>query len=387
MLIAASRNISGIIRTVLCRAGLLFVFLAVVLSASNSAYAEPGKLLAIEPSKMPTFFRAKAWRITYETTDFAGRPLISTGLVVASTVPKKRRSIVAFAHPTVGTTASCAPSLRQSPTQYILGLRELIAAGHIIVATDYPGLGTPGPIGYLVGKGQARAVLDSVRAVAQIKGLTFTSGYAVYGYSQGGHAALFAASEAPTYMPEYSLRGVVAIAPPTDLAKLFAADIGSVEGNILMSFTLHSWQLKYGLDLKSILSAKALRLIRYINTLCIDNMSGKIDAFSAQGQFDGSTFLRNPLKHPQLRQALISNSLSILPAHVPLMVVQGGSDSIVIPSVTSAAVAATCRMGGQVTFLQLPNNSHAGTAIAAFPSVTNWIGAILAGRLVKSSCR
>jgi alpha-beta hydrolase superfamily lysophospholipase len=368
-------------------AAILLLMCALVgFDTSNRASAEPGKLVSLETTKMPAFFRAKAWRITYETTDFAGRKLTSTGLVIASTIPKKRRSIIAFAHPTVGTATSCAPSLRKSPTQYILGLRELIAAGHIVVATDYPGLGTPGPIGYLVGKGQAHAVLDSVRAAAQINGLSFSSDYAVYGYSQGGHAALFAASEAATYMPEFTLRAVAAISPPTNLARLFEADIGSMEGNILMSFTLHSWQLKYGLELKSILSAKAINIINHINTLCIDNMAGKVDAVSAQGEFDERTFLRNPLKHPQLKQALDSNSMTTLPVKVPLMIVQGGSDSIVIPSVTAAAIAATCRSGGQISFLYLPNKTHAGTALAAFPNVTNWIEAVLAGRPVASWC-
>ena len=43
--------------------------------------------------------------------------------------------------------------------------------GYAIAATDYPGLGTPGPHPYLVGDSEARAVIDSVRAARSFPGL------------------------------------------------------------------------------------------------------------------------------------------------------------------------------------------------------------------------
>ena len=44
------------------------------------------------------------------------------------------------------------------------GLRDMVDRGYVVAATDYPGLGTPGPHPYLVGVSEARAVVDSVRA-------------------------------------------------------------------------------------------------------------------------------------------------------------------------------------------------------------------------------
>jgi hypothetical protein len=49
----------------------------------------------------------------------------------------------------------------------IWGLADILAKGYVVVATDYPGLGTPGIHPYLIGISEARAVLDSVRARAQ----------------------------------------------------------------------------------------------------------------------------------------------------------------------------------------------------------------------------
>jgi len=245
------------------------LFLPILPARADNFYAAtlaqaaqaPGTLLRAQPIALPPLYRAKAWRILYSTRDYAGRPLVSSGIVVASTVQAatgRPQNIVAWAHPTVGTAPACAPSLRQTPLQSIPGVKELIGAGKIIVATDYPGLGTQGPIGYLIGKGQAFAVLDSVRATARLPGLNISRNYAIYGFSQGGHAALFAAREAPGYMPEFTLKGAAAIAPPTDLLRLFSYNVSTIEGKILLSYTLQSWAIKYGLSLRDVLSDSAI---------------------------------------------------------------------------------------------------------------------------------
>jgi hypothetical protein len=70
--------------------------------------------------------------------------------------------IVAWAHPTTGVVPHCAPSLALFVFQQIAGSRKLLENGYAIAATDYPGLGTPGPHPYLVGESEARAVIDSV---------------------------------------------------------------------------------------------------------------------------------------------------------------------------------------------------------------------------------
>lgn len=71
----------------------------------------------------------------------------------------------------------------------------------MIVATDYVGLGTAGPHPYLIGQGEARSLLDSVRAARQMPGLSLEPETVIWGHSQGGHAALWAGTLAPTYAP------------------------------------------------------------------------------------------------------------------------------------------------------------------------------------------
>jgi hypothetical protein len=349
----------------------------------------PGTLIRYEPIALPAFYRAKAWRILYASRDFIGRPVAASGIAVASAVgvnSNTRQSIVAWAHPTVGTASSCAPSSRRTPLGFIPGLNELVAGGHVVVATDYAGLGTPGPLGYLVGNGQAHAVLDSVRAAARLPGVKVTPDYAVYGFSQGGHAAAFVGLIAAEYMPEFKLKALAAIAPPTNLPALFAANVGSIEGKILMSYTMKSWAVKYGLNMREVLSNSALATAFAINAICVDDAQGAIDAFKAQTQFGPDMFVGNPLQHPDWRKVMVDNTVSIFPLDIPMMLVQGGFDSIVRPEVTEKVYKDSCQSGASIKLLYLKDATHSGSEKDGIPPVVDWLNAMMAGRPNRSSC-
>ena len=349
----------------------------------------PGTLIRYEPIALPPFYRAKAWRILYASRDFAGRPVAASGIAVASAVgvsSSTKQSIVAWAHPTVGTAPSCAPSARRTPLGFIPGLNELVAAGHVVVATDYAGLGTPGPLGYLVGNGQAHAVLDSVRAAAKLPGVKVTPDYAVYGFSQGGHAAAFVGLIASDYMPEFKLKALAAIAPPTNLPALFAANVGSIEGKILMSYTMKSWAVKYGLNLREVLSDSALATAWAINAICVDDTQGSIDAYTAQTKFGPDMFVGNPLQHADWRKVMIDNTVSIFPLDIPMMLVQGAFDSIVKPEVTAKVYKDSCQSGASIKLLYLKDATHSGSEKDGIPQVVSWINAMMVGQANKSSC-
>ena len=103
----------------------------------------------------------------------------------------------------------------------------MLDRGFVIAATDYAGLGGQGMHPYLIGLSEARAVLDSVRAARQLPDAAAGDRFAVWGHSQGGHAALFTGEQAASYAPELKLVGVAAAAPATYLGELFRADRGS----------------------------------------------------------------------------------------------------------------------------------------------------------------
>lgn len=84
----------------------------------------------------------------------------------------------------------------------------------VVVAADYPGLGTPGMHPYLIGESEGRAVLDSVRAARDLPDAGASNRFAVWGHSQGGHASLYTGELAASYAPDLRLVGVRRHLPP-----------------------------------------------------------------------------------------------------------------------------------------------------------------------------
>ena len=355
------------------------------------ANAAPGTLLRYEPlAGLPRNYRARAWRILYVTRDYRMRPILSTGMVVLPDKAAKaqgERRFVAWAHPTTGIAHKCAPSLRAAPTKAIGGLNDLVAAGLVVAATDYPGLGTVGPVGYLVGRGQAYATIDSIRAAQQIPEVGGGRDFALWGYSQGGHAALFAAELAKGYAPDLSLKGVAAIAPPTDLPRLMQANIETVAGRILAAFTLSSWSTKYGARLQTLVDDLAMPLVDEVGASCVDDLGGKLQALSAQKGLKQVFLKGDPGRVPPWSDLMVQNSLYGLRGGTPALIIQGTNDDIVRPEVTTQFVRAACRAGARVEYVTLNGKGHGGAMEAGEGMAVKWLAARLAGQPARSNCR
>jgi uncharacterized membrane protein HdeD (DUF308 family) len=159
---------------------------------------------------------ATTFRVLYKSTGYDGAPTAVSGIIVVPDGPSPvgGRKVVAFTHGTVGVATNCSPSLQSSKALPVYeGLDEFVAAGYVIAATDYQGLGTPGPHPYLVGQSEAMNALDGVRAADNLTKAHASTDFVVWGHSQGGQASLFTGQLAATYAPELHLLGVAAGAP------------------------------------------------------------------------------------------------------------------------------------------------------------------------------
>jgi hypothetical protein len=85
----------------------------------------------------------------------------------------------------------------------------MVATGFAVVATDYQGLGGPGPHPYLIWQAEGRSVLDSVRAALQAHP-QLANRLVITGQSQGSGASLGASYIAPGYAPELKLLATIA---------------------------------------------------------------------------------------------------------------------------------------------------------------------------------
>jgi hypothetical protein len=201
-----------------------------------------------------------AFRILYRSTGLNGEPIAVSGAIFIppGAAPPGGRNVIAWAHPTSGVVTACAPSLMPDVSGMIWGLADMLARGYVVVATDYPGLGVPGLVHpYLIGVSEGRAVLDSVRAARALPRTGASNRFAVWGHSQGGHAALYTGEIAASYAPELKLIGVAAAAPATYLAELFDADKATSTGKELTAMTIYSWSKLYNTPVSSLVEPAA----------------------------------------------------------------------------------------------------------------------------------
>src|SRR5580704_9471361 len=329
--------------------------------ASESDIAGPiGSLIREEP-RSGAAAGATAHKILYRSTKPDGTPVAVSGIVIvpAGHAPPGGWPIVAWAHPTTGVVPRCAPSLAIFLFQQMAGSRRLLEGGYAIAATDYPGLGTPGPHPYLVGESEARAVIDSVRAARSFPGLQNSSRFAVWGHSQGGQASLFTGMIAKTYAPELQLVGVAAAAPATDLIALMTNDLNTAGGRNLTAMTMWSWARVFNAPIKDVVEPAAIPTVDALANQCIE---GAFDLYVREKMSAplATTFLsvKNPATIEPWKSLLAQNTAGDLPTDIPVFLSQGLSDGLVRPSVTQAYKERLCKAGSRVKMLMMQGVSH-----------------------------
>lgn len=347
----------------------------------------PGSVIRAEPMHgAPP--GSTAYRVLYRSTGVRGEPIAVSGIVVvpAGPPPAGGREIVAWAHPTTGVARHCAPSLYPQALTWIYGLEAMLARGYVVTATDYAGLGGPGVHPYLIGASAAHAVLDSVRAARAIPGAGAGQRFAVWGHSQGGHAALFTAEFARGYAPELQLAGIAAAAPATELAELFRADLRSPAGKVLGTFALSSWSRVFDLSLDGVIRPTIGLVVAHVAQICnITRHDLSRLAFGAQ-PFEREGFLATDITRTAPWSRLIrENTPGALPRGVPVFLVQGSADPVVRPQVTAQYMRLLCRSGTPVRFVSVPGD-HAASAKQGAAAAVAWIADRFARAPVPDDC-
>jgi acetyl esterase/lipase len=381
---------------VLASALLVFSGYASAASAQTSFYDAPRSLLPGQPGTLVRQepidgapFGAAAYRVLYRSTGMKGEPIFVSGVVVVpqGEPPSGGRPIVAWAHPTSGITSRCAPSLAIFLFQQIQGLRSFVERGYVVAATDYPGLGTPGPHPYLVGDSEARAVIDAVRVAGNMPGAGGGKRFTVWGHSQGGQAALFTGMIAKQYAPELTLRGVAAAAPATDLVALMNDDINSVGGKNITAMTLWSWHRVYGAAIDDVIDPRAAPAVDRLARECIEGPFDLIARQRTEKPLE-QYFLtvKAPAEIEPWRSLLQKNTPGVLPPDIPVFLAQGTIDQIIRPDVTRDYMSTLCRAGSKVKMLMMPSIGHGRAAqVSTIPAV-NWTTDRFAGEEPPNDC-
>lgn len=371
---------------------------------------------------------ARAWRIAYVSSDARDLPTIVTGLVVVpdGAAPKGGRPVIAWAHGTTGTAQNCGPSQILDPVKelneyFLVGgdswtdyglpsVFDLIKAGNVVVATDYQGLGGGGRHQYAVAVTQAHDAINSVRAAQAMAETGAGHKAMVYGWSQGGGATIAAAS-----MGDYIARrgsaadgaefvGFVAMAPQDaavltggkalDQAladKVMAGIVTDFSANVFdfAHFSMNMWgnQAAYPnlkmTDLFTDEGAKALDAI--YSQKCMHAGSDTISFNYGTGY---KALLRaQPTNTLAWVQAIVDGSVPPVKSVAPVVIYWGVKDTTVPPVMGALYQAQMCKLGGNVTRVQLPGEqSHFTTPGSAAPLYQAWMKDRLAGVPIANGC-
>ncbi len=328
-----------------------------------------------------------AYKVRYRSVDPDGRPITVTGFVVVprGPAPAAGRDVVVWAHGTTGVAEACAPSDAAYRYDQVAGLGALLAAGYVVVAPDYQGLGNPGPHPYLVGEATGRVVLDAVRAAHAMPRAKTSTRFALWGESQGGHAALWAGRLAARYAPGFELVGVAAAVPPTDLKANLTGGTNAGIQAFLTAYSAASWAKVYGLPLTTVVKPRTAKLIEAIAKNCVSaegfKLRTKVGLMRLVGQLRGVDLSTSP----RWAALMTKNSLTPVGLDFPMLIIQGSKDQIVAPAVTRKFVDRLCRAKASVTFVT-DGGDHITAGKRSAALAVSWLGDRFAGSTPPSDC-
>jgi len=340
---------------------------------------EPGALLRAEPFDRDLASGAIGWRILYTTTRQDGSAALASALVAVPgdhgsaadrLAPESGRwPVVAWAHGTTGYATQCAPSLLEHPFD-AGGLPDALVSAvaandWVLVAADYGGLGTAGAQPYLIGEGEARSVLDAVRAargltLEQLGGYPFSDQTVVWGHSQGGHAALWTGQVQPAYAPDVPLSGVAAMAPAADAVGLAAHLPDVTGGSVFASFVAAAYEQTYDdVDLDDYTTGSARVLLREMASRCLSEPGVLVSVLSALSLSDDRPIFSADLTTGAIGARLAEN-VPLGAIDAPVLVAQGEADPLITPELQRAYVARRCAAGQAIEYRTYPGLDHMG---------------------------
>ena len=342
----------------------------------------PGALIRATPiAGLPVLPDSRAWAVLYHSRDFDGRDVAVSGVVVAppGAAPPDGRPVVVWGHGSVGLADRCAPSHFGVMGAFGPWLGGLLQQNLVVAATDYQGLGTPGPARSLIGLSAGRAVLDAARAARGLDAAGAGGRVVLNGHSEGGHAVLWAAELARAYAPELQVLGVAATAPGAALAttlKLSRFRPAAVTSGAML--IVAAWGDAYRVP-PDVLTPDGRRALDRVRTTCLQELAS-----------DPATPVVRPgdlLTTPPWPALLARNTPGQAATPAPVLIAQGTDDQVVVPAATGALVQRLCHAGDTVELRSYRGAGHFDLPEAAGTDVAAWTGDRLAGRPARSTCR
>jgi pimeloyl-ACP methyl ester carboxylesterase len=343
-----------------------------------------GTLIRYQPVDDLDVAGASAWRIMYLSEDLVGDPIAVTGtaLVPSTAAPEAGRPVLTIAHGTTGIADQCAPSTGPERSELAL-MGPAVEAGYLVAMSDYEGLGTPGRHPYLVGESEGRGVLDAARAAGQLPDADPGERMAIFGYSQGGHGALWAGQLAAEWTPELDVVGTVAGAPATELPVIVrAAGSLPISGFLYMIIAGFNDAYPDEAPLSAVLTPEGEARLSVVDQACVGEV---IRQFA--GSDSSALLVPGGLTSGAWAALAEENDPGRAATEAPVLILHSAADATV-PAALSQLLADRMCDAGQVVERRVYDRGQ--SHVDAVPDAVNdglaWIDQRLAGEEPVSTC-
>jgi predicted esterase len=302
-----------------------------------------------------------------------------------------------FGSGTTGVADHCAPSLenvsKKNMGDYTNHMVAQAAQNYIVVFPDYVGFNDENrDHPYFVAELEARTLLGAVEQIFVLheagtfptlqKDAVFLSGY-----SQGGHAALAAASRRHLLPDSIPITGVITYASAENVTALLS------ESPRLAPYILYAYEQYYDIDLNAdaVLQPQWVSsLERDATRLCVtDAYAFYPNSLSAMyTEVFAHSLLNNSLEtvHPELHRLLQENSRLENLENTPILVLQGEKDPIVTAQTQRLNVQQLCQIDAHVYYHEFSGIDHFKIRQVGFKETQDWLKRAAKGEPLASNC-
>nr|WP_245975797.1 lipase family protein [Amycolatopsis palatopharyngis] len=346
---------------------------------SVDVFAEPLRLL---PAPV------RAWQLLYRSTSASGAPNAVSGTLLVPPTPWQDgpRPLVTYAVGTHGLGDSCAPSykLRTGTENEIALIAQALFKGWAVVLTDYEGLGTPGTHTYATGQSEGRAMLDAARAAANVPGAGLSSSgpVGIFGYSQGGQAAAFAAELQPSYAPDVRVVGAAPGGVPADLAEVAEFNEGGAAFGLVIGAAIGLATAYPEVPFAEILNERGRALVERVEQACVVELG----AAAPFGRLQDFVTVPDPLSDPRWQTRLTDNKAGQHRPGVPVFLYHAAYDELIPYRTGKALLARYCDLGATVQWQRIPLAEHIIGVSVGGPIAMEWLGSRFAGKPARNTC-
>lgn len=345
------------------------------------ATAKAGDILYIQArTDAPT--GTKGWNVIYVSEIAQGKLAYVSGEIYAPQESvAQERDVILWNHETTGVADACAPSRRDTDEERIPAIKALLAKGYIVVMSDYPGQGLPGPAYYMAGQPNARASLDMLRVAQQIPDIKASKRYVMYGWSQGGQTTMWAESIAQQYVPDFTGLGAALIAPGVRIKDL---TLNSMKNTSLAGYVISTLpgikayfpELRY----RDFLTTEGLEQFPAMADGCFDVWSAAANVsapYQPDALVEGSPWW----------QAMSAVDNFKPSGHMPFIIFQGDADKDTPIELTLRERDAICEAGAAAEFLTFADHDHSAVVPEAAKRFPDWAEARFQGRAPTNQCQ